>query len=124
MTVVSACRLRAGFLICLALLTGGVRAASFTPGNIVVYRIGSGGVRFSTLGATSSIDLTGTTVNDTRAIAIYAGQVFTWNSTAGAKGIGPVGAGTPTAGPLAVTRLPGMTDTNSPNTYQFFFAHL
>ena len=82
-----------------------------------------GGVRYTTLGSTSSNDLTSVVQPDVRGVAIYGGQLFaSWmNATTSSKGVGTVDGGLPTIGAQPVARLPGLTDANFPNTYQFYF---
>jgi hypothetical protein len=84
-----------------------------------------GGVRYASIGATTSTSLT-PSVTAVRGIAVFGGQLYlsTNSGTNTFKGVSTVGTGTPSTGSLTVTRLPGLTDTNSPSTYGLFLADL
>jgi hypothetical protein len=89
----------------------------------------TGGVRFANAGATSSSDLTSANFANVRAVAIFGGQLYTSASVTNLRGVATVGTGLPTAslptpGQVAVTKLLGLTNTNSPSSYAFFFADL
>lgn len=81
----------------------------------------SGGVHVTTLGATTSTDLTSTSLNNARHVGIFDGQLYLSSSsgTNTFKGVSTVGTGLPVSGAQTVTRLPGLTDANSPGTYAF-----
>ncbi|MFL6233522.1 MAG: ExeM/NucH family extracellular endonuclease, partial [Thermoanaerobaculia bacterium] len=82
---------------------------------------GGGGIRYATLGATTSTSLA-TTPTNFRAIGIFGGQLFASSQT-GAFRLSTIGTGTPTTSGQTVTNLPGFpTATGSPNG--FFFADL
>jgi hypothetical protein len=87
---------------------------------------GAGGVRYSTLGATTSVDITGASYAVSRVINIVNGQLYTSTNsgTNTFKGVETIGTGLPTTATQTATRLPGLTDTTNPNTYGFFFADL
>lgn len=87
---------------------------------------GGGGVRFATLGATTSSDVTGATFANTRAVAVYGGQLYMSASVTNLRGVATLGTGLPTTALAAaeIRKLTGMTDTNSPGTYAFFLADL
>jgi len=80
-----------------------------------------GGIRKTTLGATTSASLA-TTPTNLRQTNIFAGQLFV-SSQSGAFRLATVGTGTPTTAGQTITNLPGFpTATGSP--YGFFFADL
>ncbi|HEV8631662.1 MAG TPA: ExeM/NucH family extracellular endonuclease, partial [Thermoanaerobaculia bacterium] len=80
-----------------------------------------GGVRYATLGATTSTSLA-TTPTNLRVLGIFGGQLYT-SSQSGAFRLATVGSGTPTASGQTITNLPGFpTATGSPQAY--FFADL
>lgn len=84
----------------------------------------TGGVHYATLGATTSADLTSSTFTNARGVAIFDGQLYASGSAAGLRGVGTIGTGLPTSGAQTVTRLPGLTDTNSASSNAFFLADL
>jgi uncharacterized repeat protein (TIGR01451 family) len=80
-----------------------------------------GGIRYATLGATTSTSISATVTN-LRATNIFGGQLYV-SSQSGAFRLATVGAGTPTTTGQTITNLPGFpTATGSP--YGFFFADL
>jgi len=92
---------------------------------------GAGGVRYvSALGNITSTDLTSTAASGTfanvRQTNIFGGQLYasSGSGTNTFRGVETVGTGLPTSGAQTVTRLTGLTDTNCPSTYGFFFADL
>jgi len=98
---------------CTNLWTTGVAAAANT----------SQGVHYSTLGATTSSDVTSATLSNVRALGIFGGQLYASAAGTGSRGISAIGSGLPTTA-SAVARLPGLSDTNSPSNYAFFLADL
>jgi DNA/RNA endonuclease G (NUC1) len=81
-----------------------------------------GGVRYTTLGATTSTALNTATVTNLRQANIFNGQLYV-SSQSGAFRLSTVGTGTPTTGSQTITNLPGYPNaTTSP--YGFFFADL
>ncbi len=81
----------------------------------------TGGIRYATLGATTSTALNTTTTN-MRVVNIFNGQLYTSSATGAFQGISTVGSGTPTAGPAAITLLPGFPTASGPSSYDYFFA--
>jgi len=80
-----------------------------------------GGIRYATLGATTSTSLS-TTPTNLRQTNIFGGQLYA-SSQSGAFRLSTVGSGTPTTSGQTITNLPGYpTATTSP--YGFFFADL
>jgi len=97
------------------------RGAASTNGTDLWISGGAAGVRYATLGATTSTSIS-TTVTNLRALNIFAGQLYV-SSASGALRLGTVGTGTPTTTGQTITNLPGFpTATTTP--YQFFFADL
>jgi len=81
---------------------------------------GAGSVRYTTLGATTSTQLS-TTVTNMRAVAIYGGQLYT-STQSGTIRLGTVGSGIPTTSGQTIANLPGFSTSSAPN--QFFLADL
>ena len=80
-----------------------------------------GGIRYATLGATTSTSLA-TTPTNLRALGIFGGQLYT-SSQSGAFRLATIGTGTPTTAGQTITNLPGFP-TSSGSPYGFFFADL
>src|SRR6202012_2685443 len=67
----------------------------------------AGGVRYATLGATTSTSLVARTFNNQRQLQIVDGQLYTSaDPTKAAVTVATVGSGLPTSGTNAVTNLP------------------
>lgn len=102
------------------------RGATSADGTAVWAVGGAGGVRFATIGATTSNPLTDSTFANARTAAVVGGQLYasTGSGTNTFRGVDTVGTGLPTSGTQTVTRLPGLTDTTNPSTYAITFADL
>ena len=85
----------------------------------------SAGSRYTTLGSTTSLQLSNTFTN-LRATNIFGGQLYVSAGLAAFR-LGTVGTGTPTTSGQTITSLPGFpvaTGGNPLSPYQFFFADL
>ncbi|MFB2644698.1 ExeM/NucH family extracellular endonuclease, partial [Raphidiopsis sp. BLCC-F218] len=85
---------------------------------------GAGGVRYTTLGSTTSVDLSSTTFSNVRQLNIFNDQLYASSGSNNFRGVETVGTGLPITGPQTITRLAGLTDTTNPSTYAFFLADL
>ncbi len=81
---------------------------------------GAGGIRYSLLGGTTSVQLSTTTTN-LRGVGIFGSQLYI-SSGSGTTHVATVGSGIPTTNGQTITNLPGYPTTGS--QYQFFFADL
>ncbi len=82
----------------------------------------AGGVRYTTLGATTSVQLS-TTVANLRQIDIFGSQLYASDSSGSAVRLGAVGTGLPTTSGQTIVNLPGISpSTGSP--YAFLFVDL
>ena len=98
------------------------RAAASTDGASLWFSGGGSGVRFATLGASTSLQLS-STVTNLRQVAIFGGQLYVSDSSGSAVRLGAVGTGLPTTAGQTITNLPGIpASTGSP--YGFFLADL
>ena len=98
------------------------RSVASTNGTDLWVAGGAGGVRYTTLGNTTSTQLS-TTVANIRQVEIFGGQLYASDSSGTAVRLGTVGAGLPTTAGQTITNLPGFaTGTGSP--YSFFMADL
>lgn len=79
-----------------------------------------GGVRYTTLGATTSTQLS-TTITNIRVVNIFNGQLYVSSSTGAFQGVSAVGTGIPTTSGQTITSLAGMPSTAS--SYDFHFAN-
>ncbi|MER3497182.1 MAG: hypothetical protein C4308_00370 [Chitinophagaceae bacterium] len=100
---------------------GNPRSVVSTNGTDIWITGSTGGIRYTTLGATTSTQLN-TTVTNLRQVNIFNSQLYV-SSSSGTIRLGTVGSGTPTTSGQVITNLPGFpTSTGSP--YGFFFADL
>ena len=100
---------------------GNPRSATSTNGTDLWMDASVNGIRYTTLGSTTSTQLS-TTVTNLRQANIFNGQLYV-SSQSGAFRLSTVGTGTPTTSGQTTTNLPGYpTATTSP--YGFFFADL
>jgi hypothetical protein len=81
----------------------------------------TGGVRYTTIGSTTSVLLNADNPN-IRAVAIAGGALYVSTQRGTTLRIGAVGAGLPTTSGQSIPNLPGFPTTTSPNA--FFFADL
>ncbi len=79
---------------------------------------GAGGIRYSTLGATTSNDVS-TTVTNIRNIKIFQNQLYSISGS-GTIRIGAVGTGTPNTTGQTIIALPGMPTSSSTYDIAFF----
>lgn len=101
---------------------GNPRSVGSTNGTDLWVSGGTGGVRYATLGSTTSIQLSTTVVN-LRQTNIFNGQLYVSTQSGTTVRLGTVGSGLPTTSGQIITNLPGFpTSTGSP--YGFFFADL
>ncbi len=96
------------------------RAVVSTDGNAMWITGGAGGIRATTLGATTSTQVSASVTN-LRAAHIFGGQLYA-SSGSGTFRVTTVGAGLPVSTVTTITNLPSFPTTGSP--YQFFFADL
>jgi uncharacterized repeat protein (TIGR01451 family) len=82
---------------------------------------GAGGMRYATLGSTTSTQIS-TTVANLRQAAIFGGQLHVSTSSGSAVRVGTVGTGLPTTAGQTITNLPGFPTAGGP--YAFFLADL
>lgn len=78
----------------------------------------AGGIQYATLGSATATQILGTPSN-TRAVAIFEGQLYGTSVTAPTPNVFAVGTGLPTASGATATSLPGMPVTSGPSPYGF-----
>ncbi len=101
---------------------GSPRSATSDSGTDLWIAGGTGGVRYTTLSATTSTQIS-TAVTNMRQVTIFDGQLYASDASGSAYRLSTVGVGLPTTAGQAFTNLPGFpTSTGSP--YGFFFADL
>lgn len=104
------------------------RSAVTTNGTDIWMAGGAGGVRYTTLGNSTSTQLQ--TLANNRQVNVFDGQLYASNDSTGGGNtviLGSIGAGLPTTGNQTYTSLPGFIDhtgTASASAYAFFFADL
>lgn len=93
----------------------------WTAGNGGSGQGATAGVRSTTSGSTSSVQLNSTTSNN-RVVNIFNGQLYVSAASGTFLGVGTVGTGLPTTGGSgALTLLPGMPTTGTHSPYDFWF---
>ena len=98
------------------------RAVVTTNGTDLWLTGGAGGVRYATLGGTSSVQLS-TTVTNIRNVDVVNNQLYVSHASGAANiKIATVGTGTPKISGQTITGLPGVPTALTP--YGFFFADL
>ncbi|MES1164157.1 MAG: hypothetical protein ABUR63_00250, partial [Verrucomicrobiota bacterium] len=97
------------------------RSVATTDGSNLWVDGAAGGIRFATLGASTSTQLS-TTLTNLRQAEIFGGQLFVSTSSGSAVRIGTVGSGLPTTAGQTITNLPSFPTGGSP--YAFFLADL
>ncbi len=96
------------------------RSATSTDGNDLWIGGAKGGVRYATLGDTTSVQLS-TDESEIRAVGIFDEQLYISTQSKSIR-IGAVGAGLPTTAGQDIISLPGFATTGHPDA--FFFADL
>ena len=81
----------------------------------------TGGVRYTTLGALTSTQLS-TVVTNSRVVSLYAGQLYTSSAVLNFQGVSSVGLGTPTTSAQPITLLAGFPTAIGPSSYDYCFA--
>ncbi len=107
-----------------AISAGNARSAASTNGTDlwISGTSSGGGIRYATLGATTSTQIS-TTPTNLRQVNIFGGQLYV-SSMSGTTRMATVGSGTPTTGSQTITNLTGLDSTNVNGPYGFFFADL
>ncbi len=98
------------------------RSAASSDGINLWLTGGAGGIRFATLGGSSSVQLSTTVVN-LRQVNLFGGQLFVSDSSGSAVRLGTVGSGSPTTSGQIISNLPGIPATTG-SPYGFFLADL
>ena len=81
-----------------------------------------GGVRYTTLGSSTSTILS-TTITNTRVVNIFSGQLYTSSATGAFQGVSTVGSGLPTSSGNTISLLPGFPTATGPGAYDYFFSN-
>lgn len=97
------------------------RSAASTNGTDFWLAGGSGGVRYASLGSTTSTQLS-TAATNLRQANVFDGQLYVSTGSGSAFRIAAVGAGCPTTAGQSLAGLPGFPTSGSP--YGFFLADL
>jgi len=97
------------------------RSAASADGINFYFTGGAGGVRFATLGSTTSVQLS-TSPTNLRQAGIFGGQLYASTGSGSTVRLGTVGTGTPTTPGQTISNIPGFPLTGSP--YAYFFADL
>src|SRR5262249_30769638 len=105
---------------------GNIRGAVSTNGTDLWATGSNTGVVYTTFGNSGAGTVVASNNVNNRVINIFDGQLYvtSGSGTNTFKGVNAVGTGTPTATGSNLTRLPGLSDANSPSDYGFFLADL
>ena len=98
------------------------RTAASTDGTAFWVGGAAGGVRYATLGSTTSTQLS-TDETDIEQVGIFSGQLYVSSQGVDNIRLGTVGSGEPTLSGQSITNLPGF-ETTTGNPDAFFFADL
>jgi hypothetical protein len=100
--------------------SGGSPRSAVTDNGSNLWMTGtSGGVRYTTVGATTSKPVS-TAIDNLRIISIFNNQLYTSIGTTTATRVGTVGTGLPTTGGQPINNLPGLSNVGSPFQYVLF----
>ncbi|HTQ02449.1 MAG TPA: hypothetical protein VMI54_01290 [Polyangiaceae bacterium] len=101
------------------------RSAASTNGTDLWLGGAAGGVRYTTRGSTTSVQLntSGTTVANIRQVGLFGGQLYASDSSGSNFRLSTIGTGLPTTTNQTQTNLPGIA-TSGTSPYAFFFADL
>ena len=100
-----------------------VRSALTLDGTHFYATGGTGGLRYATLGATTSLRIDDGTANNLRDVAVFSGQLYVSNDKSTFR-LGTVGTGEPTTSPQTITGFPGLPVSGKASFDQFFLATL
>lgn len=92
------------------------RSVASSNGSDIWVSGGAAGVRYATLGASTSTQLS-TTVTNLRQSAVFDGQLYVSTSSGSTVRIGAVGVGLPTTSGQTISNLPGFPVTGSPYSF-------
>jgi hypothetical protein len=81
----------------------------------------TGGVRYATLGASSSTSLVASPTNF-RVVNIFGGQLYASSATGAFQGVSAIGSGTPTTAGQTATLLSGFPTASGPSNYDYWLA--
>jgi len=100
-----------------------IRSATSTNGTDLWAAGATGGVQYTTLGATTTTGLNATPTN-TRMVQIVNGQLYFSSASGTFQGVGAIGVGLPTTSGQTATLLSGFPVASGPSSYDYFFADL
>lgn len=99
-----------------------IRSGAAVDGNGFWVSGGTGGVRYATLGSTTSTSIS-TTIANLRNLAVFDGQLYV-STGSGTTRLATVGTGTPITTGQTITALPGISSANSGSPYAYVFFDL
>ncbi len=80
------------------------------------------GVRYLTLGSSTTVAINAGAPQNTRVIGLYNGQLFTTSASTVYQSVCAVGSGLPTTGPQSVNVLNGLPTATGPSAYDYWFS--
>ncbi len=103
---------------------GVIRSATSNSSNSIWLGTSSDGVEYETLGSSTSIQISGSPVTNTRVVADFGGQLYI-SSASGSTRLASVGAGLPTTTGQTETELNGVTSAQlGSGPYSYYFTNL
>lgn len=99
------------------------RSATSSNGSDIWMTGGAGGIRYATIGATTSNDLSSATLANVRVLQIFDNQLYFSTASGTTYRVGTVGTGLPTSGLQTLTHLTGIPATTG-SPYGYFMADL
>jgi hypothetical protein len=82
----------------------------------------AGGIRYTTVGSTSTTTQLSTSPTNVRVENIFGNQLYTSAASGGFQSVSTVGSGKPTTSGQTTTPLPGLPTTSGPGPYDYYFA--
>ncbi len=99
------------------------RSAATTNGNDLWMAGGAGGIRYASLGGTTSNDLSSATLANVRVVQVFNNQLYFSTASGTTYRVGTVGTGLPTSGLQTLTHLTGIPATTG-SPYGYFAADI
>ncbi len=104
---------------------GVIRSVASASGTTLYYGTSTGGVQDETLGGTTSTQISGSPVTNTRIVEIAGGQLYVSSASGTAIRVATVGTGLPTTGGQTETELSGVTSAQlGSGPYSYYFTNL
>ena len=101
---------------------GNARSVCSNDGSNFWMTTSAGGVRYATLGGTSSVQLNSAAPTNVRVANIFAAQLYMSSASGTFQGVGTLGSGLPTTAGQTPALLPGFPTAAGPSSYDYFLS--